>query len=68
MRICILWQKKMTARDVCFSVQPLQGLSGPKWLLFTVFGGKWLLFTVFGGKWLLFTVFCSKKAIPKSGS
>ena len=42
------------------SVQPLQGLSGPKWLLFTVFGGKWLLFTVFGGKWLLFTVFGGK--------
>ena len=31
-------------------VQPLQGLSGTKWLLFMVFGGKWLLFTVFGGK------------------
>ena len=40
----------MTAHDVCFSVQPLQGLLGPKWLLFTVFGGKWLLFTVFGWK------------------
>ena len=42
--------KKMTARDVSCSVQPLQSLSGPKWLLFTVFGGKWLLFTVFGWK------------------
>ena len=49
--------KKMTARDVCFSVQPLQGLSGTKWLLFTVFGDKWLLFTAFEGKWLLFWVF-----------
>ena len=50
----------MTARDVCFSVQPLQGLSGTKWLLFTVFGGKWLFFTSFGGKCLLFTVFFKK--------
>ena len=50
----------MTARDVCFSVQPLQGLSGTKRLLFTVFGGKWLFFTSFGGKWLLFTVFFKK--------
>ena len=51
----------MTARDVCFSVQPLQGLSGTKWLLFTVFGGKWLLFTVFERKWLLFTLFFKKR-------